>query len=134
MSIKKPPFFKFTNVFQKFTELKISHKILWNYFSHFERYISWKGKLFPKDLMAYFGLCKFLKNLSIFEKGRFFNGHPLVFILPGLRLLQLNAGRKKEEKKVSNLPLLFCKKITVGWIIILDFAIWFKYCVWFNYI
>ena len=31
--------------------------------------------LFPR--LAYFGLCKFLKNLSIFEKGRFFNGHPL---------------------------------------------------------
>ena len=82
MSIKKPPFLKYTKDIKKITETKLSHKILWDYFHHFVRYISWQGKLFPNDLMAYFGLCKFLNNLSVLCFVTNLLGHPLcsVFI------------------------------------------------------
>ena len=39
------------------------------------------GKTVPKNLTAYFGLYNFFDILSKFEKGRFFNGHPLLYII-----------------------------------------------------
>ena len=60
------------------------------------------GKIFPKDLMAQFGLCNFFNILTIFEKERFFNGHPLCIFYKSLKISAV-ANSTLFNKKFKNI-------------------------------
>ena len=60
--------------------------------------IAQNGGKVPKNLTAYFGLCKFLNILSKFEKLRFFIAHPLHRII--IHVLRLTIEIKFKAEKL----------------------------------
>ena len=62
------------------------------------------GKLFRKDLVASFGLCKFLNSLSVLCFGTNLLGHPLLLLMMEkmkLHPLRMNKRLTKVQTKIA---------------------------------
>ena len=65
------------------------------------------GKLFLKDLVAYFGLCKFLNNLSVLCFGTNLLGHPLLLAQISLVTQAIKNPKLGVKKKTFHIKICY---------------------------